>query len=758
MDQPSTNRETVTQSDLVHKPNWWHRRTRLERRLISLFIGLTIFILSGIITLTIFIVAKDAKDADDLKYLSSSSNEQYCLTPGCVKAAARILDNLDTSVSPCDDFYDFACGGWIKKKFISEDQTGITQFGAIRDDLNRKLRELVENDGDNSNEAIYFKMMRTVYKQCMNLSEINEQSKGEVIKDIVDLGGWPLIEGPTWREAEFDWIEALKKMRAKGYDHNIFLSIYVSPDVKNNSRHIIEIDQAYLGVPDRKYLLKGMNDSTVKAYYKAIVDSASYIGQNSKEAIEKGASEIIDFETQLAKYSLPSEERRNFTKMYHKIQLIDLKRIGPNIDWPNIVRSMMVVNVSDNEEINVKVPRFLRSVDTLIANTDKRILANYMIWRAVFSALPSAEEPLRKISEAYSRVISGRKTEKPRWDTCMKRLYSSFGTPLSALYVSRNFDEKSRKQAASMVDYIRGQFIASLKKIDWMDEATRAKAIEKAEEMFVQIGYPPELLDESKVMSIYEGINISDDTKYYHNVQKLRKFWTDYGLQKLREPLIKDDWKRFSEAATVNAFNNFIENSIKFPAGILQGVFYDRERPNYLNYGGIGYIIGHEITHGFDDRGRQFDKNGNNRNWWEPETEKNFASRVRCIIEQYGNYTVDEVKEKVNGINTQGENIADNGGLKQAYLGYLKYIEDNGPEPLLPGVSMNQQQLFWIGAANIWCSKLRPQSMKLRIATGVHSPAKFRVNGPLSNMEHFSETFNCPKGSPMNPERKCNVW
>ncbi|XP_053209328.1 neprilysin-2-like [Panonychus citri] len=732
---------------------------RLERRLILLLIGLTILIFSGIITLTILILAKDG---DELKLLTSASNtdsQQICLTPGCVKAAARILDNIDSSVSPCDDFYDYACGGWIKKKFISEDQTGITQFGAIRDDLNRKLRELVEsNQVNQDDEAIYFQMMRTIYKQCMNISEINEQSKGELIKDIVDLGGWPLIEGPTWKSADWDWIETLKKMRSKGYDHNIFLSIYVAPDVKDNSRHLIEVDQAYLGVPDRKYLLKGMNDSTVKAYYKAIVDSASYIGQNSKEAIEKGASEIIDFETQLAKFSLPSEERRNFTKLYHKIPLIELKRIGSNIDWPLIVRNMMIDNISDFEEVNVKVPRFLRSVDDLISKTDKRILANYMIWRAVFSALPSAEEPLRKISESYGRVISGRKTEKPRWDTCMKRLYSSFGTPLSALYVSRNFDEKSRQQAATMVNYIRGQFIDSLNQIDWMDEATRSKAIQKAQEMIVQIGYPPELLDESKVMTIYQNIQISPNDKYYTNVQKLRKFWTDYGMKKLREPLIKDDWKRFSEAATVNAFNNFIENSIKFPAGILQGVFYDRERPNYLNYGGIGYIIGHEITHGFDDRGRQFDQNGNNRNWWEPETEKNFASRVKCIIEQYGNYTVDEVKEKVNGINTQGENIADNGGLKQAYSGYMKFVEDNGPEPLLPGIAMNQKQLFWIGAANIWCSKLRPQSMKLRIATGVHSPAKFRVNGPLSNMEHFSETFNCPLGSPMNPKKKCKVW
>ncbi|GIX87774.1 neprilysin-2 [Caerostris extrusa] len=276
-----------------------------------------------------------------------------------------------------------------------------------------------------------------------------------------------------------------------------------------------------------------------------------------------------------------------------------------------------------------------------------------------------------------------------------------------------------------MVNYIHREFLHVLNGVDWMDDRTKGRAREKAENMATYIGYPNELLEEWKVAEIYDGLHLNS-TSYFENVRILRKWATDYVLAKLRTPNIKGDWKKRSAAAVVNAFYNSIENSIEFPAGILQGIFFDKDRPNYLNFGAIGFVIGHEITHGFDDRGRQFDKDGNNINWWEPETDSTFKDRAQCIIDQYGNYSVGEVGLQVNGINTQGENIADNGGIKEAFRAYLQWIQDHGAEDFLPGIKYSPTQLFWISAANVWCGKYRPEVLKLRIMTGSHSPAPYR--------------------------------
>jgi len=228
-----------------------------------------------------------------------------------------------------------------------------------------------------------------------------------------------------------------------------------------------------------------------------------------------------------------------------------------------------------------------------------------------------------------------------------------------------------------------------------------------------------------------------------------------------REKVNKTDWVRHGNPAVVNAFYSPLENSIQFPAGILQGVFFGSGRPKYLNYGAIGWVIGHEITHGFDDQGRQFDKEGNLRNWWHPDTSSRYLNKAECIIGQYSNYNFPELDNlPVNGINTQGENIADNGGIKEAYRAYNKWVQNNGQEPLLPGLNYTQRQMFWLSGANVWCSKARPQALKLSVLTGAHSPDKFRVQGTFSNMAGFSRDWGCPAGSNMNPAKqdKCKVW
>lgn len=363
----------------------------------------------------------------------------------------------------------------------------------------------------------------------------------------------------------------------------------------------------------------------------------------------------------------------------------------------------------------------------------------------------------RELVHQYNAAVTGQEREEPRWEQCLSSLTGTLGIALSSMYVKHHFKSDSKEVAIEMVDYIKQEFLNILENVDWMDANTKQAAREKALAISSYIGYPDELMNDALIEKLYSGLELKR-ADYFNNVLALRKWSTDYSFNQLREPNLKVDWRKHARAATVNAFYNSLDNSIEFPAGILQGVFFDKARPNYMNFGAIGFVIGHEITHGFDDRGRQFDKDGNNRNWWDEQTDAKFKERAQCIIDQYSNYSVPEHNLKLNGVNTQGENIADNGGLKEAFRAYNRWAAKNGPEPLLPGVSLNQKQLFWVSATSVWCGKYRPEVLKMRVLTGSHSPSKFRSLGPLSNIKEFSETFNCPLNSPLNPEKKCAVW
>lgn len=405
----------------------------------------------------------------------------------------------------------------------------------------------------------------------------------------------------------------------------------------------------------------------------------------------------------------------------------------------------------------VNVPNYFVKLDKALTEVDKKTLANYLIWRVVMQSISTLGKRWRDFAQSYSSVITGQEREEPRWEQCLSSLTGTLGIAISSMYVKNHFKSDSKGLALEMVHYIRNEFLNILEQVDWMDEETKREAKAKADAISAYIGYPDELLNDTLVEDLYSGLEF-DKKRYFNNILHLRKWSVDYSFNQLRKPNLKVDWRKHARTATVNAFYNSLDNSIEFPAGILQGEFFDKDRPNYLNFGAIGFIIGHEITHGFDDRGRQFDKDGNNRNWWNAQTDERFKERAQCIIDQYGNYTVPEVGLKVNGINTQGENIADNGGLKEAFRAYDEWVRRNGREARLPGLKLDQRQLFWVSAANVWCSKNRPESLKMRVMVGSHPPSQFRVMGPISNIKEFSETFNCPIGSPLNPVQKCSVW
>ncbi|CAL7951571.1 unnamed protein product [Xylocopa violacea] len=753
-------------------PTWWKRRSSLER-------GLTVIAVCGVLVCIALAVALGILAANTASCNTSSENaealsghedskntqvvdkgpscdEDVCYTQECIHTASRLLKNIDPEVEPCDDFYDFACGGFLKSTNIPDDKTSVNTFSVISDELQNQLRTSIEEKSQ-SDEPTPFRLVKNLYKACMNKTVIEEQGLKPLLDILKNLGGWPVLEGDQWDEDAFNWTESVYKFRKMGYSVDYFIDFSVGVDLKNSTKRIIDLDQAYLGL-SREYLSKGFEDKIVQAYYSYMVDIAVILGANKTEA-ETQLRDSLQFEMDLANISLPNEKRRNATLLYNPMTVQELSETYPSVPWKEYFNTLLAPNaeVDENEVVIVSVPSYIENLEKLLAATPNKVQANYVMWRAAASSVNYLTDEIRKRQLQYSTALSGKTEREPRWKECIDTVSGSLAISVGAMYVRKYFKENAKKNALEMVADIRQEFTKILEKVDWMDDETRKSALKKAASMSSHIAYPDELLDDKKLEDFYENLELTTDN-YLEGILNLTLFGVEYSFSKLRKPVNKSDWITHGRPAIVNAFYSSIENSIQFPAGILQGAFFSNDRPRYMNYGAIGFVIGHEITHGFDDQGRQFDKDGNLVDWWAPQTKEKYLERAECIIHQYGNYTVEEVGLNLNGINTQGENIADNGGIKEAYLAYQEWIKRNHAEPKLPGLPYSPEQLFWISAANTWCSKYRPEAMKLRITTGFHSPGKFRVLGPLSNMEEFSRDFNCPVGSKMNPEKKCAVW
>jgi len=684
-------------------------------------------------------------------------NLQMCETSGCVGAAHMLNQNMDRSVDPCNDFYKFTCGGFEERVVIPDDRSAWSQFSVIDKKLQQQLRALLEAPPA-SGEKIFHKV-GAVYHACMNEPKIEEVGLQPLLDKLHSMGGWPLLEGNDWNEDDFSWIDTTYKFRKNSYSTDLLIDFSIVTDSKNSSWKVIDIDQASLG-QSQVYLVKGMEDRTVGAYYKYMVNTAVLLGAD-RSAAEEEMMEALEFEMELAHASMPREMRRDSERLYNPMMIKDLSEYAPMVPWLDYINNILtpeIMVVEDTERVILNEPGYLRNLTTILQKAKKRTIANYMFFRAASSSLGYFTEAARKVQEDYSQELSGSTGKSPRWKTCVGLASGIFSSVVGHMYVKKHFKEDAKAAMNEMVKDIRAEMDIILSNIKWMDDETRVRAKRKLRTMREYIGYPDELLKVNLLEEVYEGLEVSPE-EHYENGIEIGKWSTAYVWSKMREKIDKTDWKRHDQPAIVNAFYSSLENSIQFPAGILQGNFFDLDRPAYMNYGGIGWVIGHEITHGFDDQGRQFDADGNLAQWWEQSTNDNYLDKAQCIIWQYGNYTAKPININLNGINTQGENIADNGGIKESYKAYKSWIHRNGIEPTLPGFAeFTSEQMFWISAGNTWCSKYRPFALERRVKTGAHSPGPFRVQGPFSNSPDFSRDFNCPLGSAMNPVDKCEVW
>jgi len=695
---------------------------------------------------------------------------KVCLTPGCVTAAAELINQMDQTADPCSDFYQFACGGFVAETVIPDHQTNKGAFSIVRDKLNERLRKIFETENSATDPKVYGSV-RNFYQTCMDKDTIEKNSVNDLKEIVAKLGGWPVVEGEKWSGENFQWHKLSVKASDEGLNSDRMISIGIGTDSKDSEKRILEIDQPGLGL-SREYLIKGFNDKDVQAYYNYMVQTAVFLGADEEVArVEMKAA--LELELKLAEMSLPREERRNKTALYNPMTIKKVQELYPEIPLLQYIKDILGsedVTVDEDEVVNVAVPKYLTDFREFISTVSPRAQANYIIWRNVKFAMSYLNEEALRIQLAYIKVLTGKAQKSPRWEKCVKSTSGLDGTYLyfyegsltnaiGSMYAKKHFKPEEKEIADEMVENIRAEFKNMLDELTWMDPKTKERAHKKADQITPHIAYAKEILDDNLINEFYAGIDLQNDS-YLKNIIRLKKFISAYYVKEFRNRIDKKSWKTHGGAAIVNAFYNGEENSIQFPAGILDGAFFNANRPLYMNYGAIGFIVGHEITHGFDDQGSQKDGEGNLVDWWEPETKQKYLEKAQCIIEQYGNYTVQVEGEELNlnGITTQGENIADNGGIKETFRAYERIVERYGPEPILPGLGYSQRQLMWLSAASCWCSVRRPASLKNQVLTDPHSPKIFRVNGPFANMPQFAQDWGCPAGSPMNPPKRCSVW
>ena len=645
-------------------------------------------------------------------------------------------ENMDTTVNPADDFFDYANGSWIKNNPIPAEYPTWGSFIMLIENNYKKLDKILNQAENNSTspKGSNDQLVGDFYNSGMDSVKIDEygykpvQSELDKIDKIKDLN---------------DFYSVLSRIHL-GFSNPLF-AFSSSPDAKNSKMMIAELYQDGLGMPDRDYYLKDdPNTKSIKAAYEEYIKKVfSLIGDDSTES-GIDADKIMNIETELANASMTRVERRDPQKTYHKMTLKQLSEITPDFDWEKYFQD---IGVTDPGDINVAQPDFFKEVNKIVKTTSLNDLKIYLKWNVLRFAAPYLSSSFENANfDFYSKAINGIEAMQPRWKRVLRVVDRNIGMSLGQLFVKEYFPPEAKDKALDLVHNLISVLRDRIKNLDWMSEETKEKALTKLAAITIKIGYP------NKWKS-YNGLDITRDS-YFTNVLNSTIFNSKKELAKIGKPVDRTEWHM--TPPTVNAYYNPLVNEIVFPAGILQPPFFDANADDAVNYGAIGTVIGHEMTHGFDDQGRQFDADGNLKDWWSKSDGEKFNKRAEKIVEQFNSYTpVDTLH--INGKLTEGENIADLGGINISFEAFThtdQYKNDKKIDGFTP------PQRFFLSYANVWRSNSRPQYLTMLIKTNPHSPGKYRVNGPLSNFPPFWKAFNVKEGDKMrSPDDKIvKIW
>ncbi|HJV89987.1 MAG TPA: M13 family metallopeptidase [Holophagaceae bacterium] len=642
--------------------------------------------------------------------------------------------NLDPSVKACEDFYTYANGGWMKRNTIPSDKA---RWGSFE--------ELMERNRAHVKAVLDETSPRRDWKKGSIEQQVGDFfASGMDEARIEKLGLKPLA-------ADFKRIEGFKDLQGLpaflGESHNLGLGgafgFSVGQDAKESTRYLGSLSQGGLGLPDRDYyLLQDKKNVGIRTEYEAHVARVFGLAGEKPELAKAHARMVLDLETQLAQAAWSRVENRNPNKTYNKRTLDQLMAEAPGFDW----KAYFQARGAQVAEVNLRQPSFFKAFGQLAQKVQAPQWRVYFKWNLLRSA--SAALPKAFVEESFAfngKFLNGTPEQEPRWKRIQAATDGTLGEALGQLYVKKAFSPEAKQKVLDMVANMRAVLKERIEGLDWMGEATKKQAIRKLEAFGVKMAYPDH-------WRTYTFDVKRDD--YYGNLRRARLFETRRNLAKLGKPIDRTEWGM--TPPTVNAYYNASMNEIVFPAGILQPPFFDPKADMAVNYGAIGWVIGHEMTHGFDDSGSQFDADGNLKNWWTDADRKAYQSRADLVVKQYDAY--EPLKgEHVNGKLTLGENIADLGGLKVAFAAWKKSLGAQ-PAPVLEGFTGEQR--FFLGAAQVWRNHIRPEALSVRLKTDTHSPGHERVVGPMSNLPEFFDAFGCGDGQPMKREesQRPSIW
>ena len=642
--------------------------------------------------------------------------------------------NLDRSCKPCDDFYQFAMGGWMKANPIPPQYSTWGSFSLLLDKNQQNLRDILEVAAKaqapaESNEQ----KIGDFYASCMDTAAIDDAGTKPVDSE---LGTIAAMKTPV------DLQDEAARLHKEGVA--VLFRFNVNQDAKDSTQEVGAAWQGGLGLPERDYYLKQDDKSKQlrDAYVKHVAKMFELLGDSADTASAEATS-VLTIETALANASMKNTDLRDPEKTYHKMTLADLSAMTPDFDWPHYFKA---IGRPDLKEINVGQPDFFKALDAQLNTTPLADWKTYYRWHLLNSAAPALSEKfVDEEFEFRGKTLTGAKEIQPRWKRCTQATDRALGEALGQLYVQKYFPPEAKAHAQVMVRNLISALHDDLQTLPWMSPETRAQATAKLEAFAIKIGYTDKWRD-------YSALKI-DRSSYLVNQRRAAAFDFQRRLAKIGKPVDRTEWGM--TPPTVNAYNNSSMNEIVFPAGILQPPFYDPKADDAVNYGGMGAVIGHEITHGFDDHGSQFDRDGNLKNWWTPDDLKNFKERAACVQTQFDGYVVDGDLHE-NGKLVLGESIADLGGLAISYAAYEKSLEGK-PRPADKD-GFTAEQRFFLGWAQVWGANERLEYERLMANTNPHPLPRFRGNGPLSNMAEFAKAFGCKKGDAMVREQVCKIW
>jgi endothelin-converting enzyme/putative endopeptidase len=638
---------------------------------------------------------------------------------------------MDRSVDPCADFFTYSCGGWIKRNPIPPDQSSWDTYSKMQDENLARLRGILEAAAANDpkRKAVDQKI-GDYYASCTD-----EKS--------IDAKGSEPLESSLERIGKIGSKAELAEVAAAMIDDNVLFRFDSIQDFRDANQVIANADQGGLGLPDRDYYTKDDTKSIeLRKQYLAHVQKMFELLGDKPETAAAEAQAVMHIEAALAKGSMTRVERRDPKSLDHKLTSPELEKISPEFQWPVYFARVGMPSLAS---LNVTSPNFFKALNEEL---EKESLADwkiYLRWHLVHADAPHLAAPFLNENFAfYGKTLRGQQELKPRWKRCTEAVDDYLGEALGQAYVEKYFPPEAKLQALKMVKEIQAAMEQDINGLTWMSPATKQQALAKLHGMANKIGYPDKWRDYSK-LEIVRGDELG-------NVERARKFEFDRQLAKIGKPVDRREWGM--TPPTVNAYYDPQMNDINFPAGVLQPPAFDPKSDAAPNYGDTGGTIGHELTHGFDDEGRQFDALGNLRDWWTADDGKEFVKRASCISDQYSNYTViDDIK--INGKLTLGEDVADLGGL---ILAYMAWKDDTKGQTLDPLDGLTPDQRFFVGYGQSWCGQTRDETKRLRATVDPHSPEKYRTNGVVSNVPQFQEAFHCKASSPMVNQNRCSVW